>query len=105
MTAFRLYLEAIYGHERTDTMFRRLYFIIVQSLKSVQQIIINDKHSFECYGYDIMIDEVYSVSPPALHCMTCVPIGSETLAFGGQCIPVTHHNDRGGSCVEDAFDW
>ena len=30
--------------------------IIVHSLKAVQGVMINDRHCFECYGYDIIID-------------------------------------------------
>ena len=29
---------------------------IVHSLKACQNVMINDRHCFECYGYDIMID-------------------------------------------------
>ena len=31
--------------------------IIYISLKSVQSVIINDKHCFEMYGYDVLIEE------------------------------------------------
>ena len=30
--------------------------LIVHSLKAVQNVMINDRHCFECYGYDILID-------------------------------------------------
>ena len=35
----------------------RRYLVILHSLRSVQPVIINDKHCFECYGYDLLIDE------------------------------------------------
>ncbi len=53
----RLYLEATCGHERTRRLFEEIEAIIVSSLKAVQHIIINDKHCFECYGYDVIIDD------------------------------------------------
>ena len=30
--------------------------LIINSLKAVQPVMINDRHCFECYGYDILID-------------------------------------------------
>ena len=30
---------------------------LAQSLKAVQNVMINDKHCFECYGYDVIIDD------------------------------------------------
>ena len=30
--------------------------LIIHSLKAVQNVMINDRHCFECYGYDILID-------------------------------------------------
>ncbi|CAG02439.1 unnamed protein product [Tetraodon nigroviridis] len=75
----RLYLESTRGKEVTGRLFDQIHWIVVQSLKSVavsrepgfpQQIrspsapsiaqlpmMINDKHCFECYGYDIIIDD------------------------------------------------
>ena len=32
-------------------------WLMVHSLKAVQHAMIHDKHCFECYGYDIMIDQ------------------------------------------------
>ena len=37
-------------------MFQGIDNIIVKSLQSVQKIIINDKHCFEMYGYDVLLD-------------------------------------------------
>lgn len=38
-------------------MFHEIDNIIIRSLQSVQDVIINDKHCFELYGYDILIDQ------------------------------------------------
>ena len=53
----RLYLEATWGQDRTDKLFQDIEQIVLLSLKAVQNVIINDKHCFECYGYDIIIDD------------------------------------------------
>jgi tubulin polyglutamylase TTLL1 len=52
----RLYLEGAYGLEPVDKLFEEIGWIIVHSLKAVQAVVINDRHCFEVYGYDIMID-------------------------------------------------
>ncbi|KAJ1458134.1 tubulin-tyrosine ligase family-domain-containing protein [Pelagophyceae sp. CCMP2097] len=52
----RLYLEGTWGTARTQKMFDEIDEIIVHSLKAVVNSIINDRHCFECYGYDILID-------------------------------------------------
>lgn len=41
----------------TDKCFEEIKNIIYISLKSVQSVIINDKHCFEMYGYDILIED------------------------------------------------
>lgn len=53
----RLYLKAMYGADATARLFEELESVILHSIKSVQNVIINEKHCFECYGYDLLIDE------------------------------------------------
>ena len=53
----RFYLEQTRGKQATDKCFESIKSIIYISLKSVQSVIINDKHCFEMYGYDILIED------------------------------------------------
>ena len=46
----RLYIEGTMGKEVADTLFRQIDEAIVYSLKSVQNVIINDRRCFELYG-------------------------------------------------------
>ena len=52
----RFYLEQTRGKTATDKCFDEIKNIIYISLKSVQSVITNDKHCFEMYGYDILIE-------------------------------------------------
>uniref|UniRef100_A0A8D2L4B3 Tubulin--tyrosine ligase-like protein 9 n=1 Tax=Varanus komodoensis TaxID=61221 RepID=A0A8D2L4B3_VARKO len=54
---FRLYLTAKHGAESTENLFSEMDNIFIRSLQSVQKVIISDKHCFELYGYDILIDQ------------------------------------------------
>ncbi|KAM3849927.1 putative tubulin polyglutamylase TTLL9 [Diretmus argenteus] len=53
----RRYLTAKHGTETVETLFKEIDNIFVRSLQSVQKVIINDKHCFELYGYDILLDQ------------------------------------------------
>lgn len=53
----RKYLTAKHGLEEVENLFRLIDEIIITSLQAVQKILINDKHCFELYGYDILVDE------------------------------------------------
>ncbi|KAG8517919.1 putative tubulin polyglutamylase TTLL1, partial [Galemys pyrenaicus] len=53
----RLYLESTRGREVTSKLFDEIHWIVVQSLKAVAPVMNNDKHCFECYGYDIIVDD------------------------------------------------
>ncbi|KAL0229043.1 hypothetical protein GEMRC1_013663 [Eukaryota sp. GEM-RC1] len=57
MSNLRLYLDHTYGLARTNKCFDEIEFIIEHSLRACQGVIVNDKHCFECYGYDIIIDD------------------------------------------------
>ena len=45
------------GAVATQKLFEGIQFILIHSLKSVKDVIQNDKHCFECYGFDLLIDE------------------------------------------------
>ncbi|XP_055692032.1 polyglutamylase complex subunit TTLL1 [Lutzomyia longipalpis] len=52
----RLYLEGTRGKEVTDKLFGSITWLIVHSLRAVSPVMASDRHCFECYGYDIIID-------------------------------------------------
>nr|XP_027800881.1 probable tubulin polyglutamylase TTLL9 isoform X3 [Marmota flaviventris] len=54
---FRQYLASRHGPEAVEALFRDMDNIFIKSLQSVQKVIISDKHCFELYGYDILIDQ------------------------------------------------
>ncbi|CUG88456.1 tubulin tyrosine ligase, putative [Bodo saltans] len=53
----RSYLTATHGEAASNKVFGDIQMLILKTLQAVQKIIINDKHCFELYGYDIMIDD------------------------------------------------
>mmetsp|Transcript_3786 Transcript_3786/g.14369 ORF Transcript_3786/g.14369 Transcript_3786/m.14369 type:complete len:328 (+) Transcript_3786:681-1664(+) len=50
------YLEHTRGKEAVDKMIEEIDYICIHTLKAVSAVIYNDKHCFEMYGYDIMLD-------------------------------------------------
>ncbi|XP_032950811.1 probable tubulin polyglutamylase TTLL9 isoform X3 [Rhinolophus ferrumequinum] len=54
---FRQYLASKHGPQAVETLFSDMDNIFIKSLQSVQKVIISDKHCFELYGYDILIDQ------------------------------------------------
>jgi tubulin polyglutamylase TTLL9 len=53
----KLYLQSLYGAAATMKLFHDIQMVIAKSLLAVQNAIVQDKHCFELYGYDVMIDE------------------------------------------------
>lgn len=52
----RLYVQGRHGPEVANRLFSDIQELILRALRSVEHVIINDRHCFELYGYDIMID-------------------------------------------------
>lgn len=61
---------------QVEQMFRNINDIFIKSLQSVQKIMINDKHCFELYGYDILIDQDLKpwVINALIHCHILITI-------------------------------
>ncbi|XP_076396567.1 tubulin tyrosine ligase-like 1B isoform X3 [Megachile rotundata] len=75
----RLYLESTRGKAVTEKLFANITWCIVHSLKAVTAVMATDRHCFECYGYDIIIDndlkpwliEVFTYSYKRIHISMC----------------------------------
>ena len=52
-----MYLTARQGHHVVRQVRQQMDQIFIKSLQSVQKVMINDKHCFELYGFDILFDE------------------------------------------------
>jgi tubulin polyglutamylase TTLL1 len=53
----KLYLEGTRGRVVTKRLFKDIQWLVIHSLKAVTSVMSNDRHCFECYGYDIIIDD------------------------------------------------
>jgi len=53
----RLYLTARHGHAAVVKLLKTINRIIIESILSVSHLIIQEKHCFALYGYDILIDD------------------------------------------------
>jgi tubulin polyglutamylase TTLL1 len=54
---FRLFLQGTHGQEATDRLFDAIHGIVEHSLKAVQAVMISDRHCFELYGFDVIVDD------------------------------------------------
>ena len=52
----RLFLEGTRGKLETDLLFSQMNRLIIHSLLACAPVINNDRHCFECYGYDLLVD-------------------------------------------------
>jgi len=56
---FKMYLLSTAGIKVVNRLFTDIESIVINSLLSVQKVMINDKHCFELYGYDVLIGTDY----------------------------------------------
>ncbi|RLN61866.1 hypothetical protein BBJ29_004228 [Phytophthora kernoviae] len=54
--SLKMFLISKHGHEAVDRLFLAIESLITRSLLAVQPTIIQDRHCFELYGYDVLID-------------------------------------------------
>eukprot|EP01138_Halocafeteria_seosinensis_P016261 gb/GECG01016591.1/.p1 GENE.gb/GECG01016591.1/~~gb/GECG01016591.1/.p1 ORF type:complete len:475 (+),score=56.37 gb/GECG01016591.1/:1-1425(+) len=52
----KLFLASKHGMPAVETLFAETQALIIRTLLSVQKVIIQDKHSFELYGFDVLFD-------------------------------------------------
>ena len=45
-----------FGFDKVNECFLGIQNLITKTLLSVQKVIINDKHCFELYGFDVLLD-------------------------------------------------
>eukprot|EP00232_Nephroselmis_pyriformis_P002460 CAMPEP_0182908730 /NCGR_PEP_ID=MMETSP0034_2-20130328/35368_1 /TAXON_ID=156128 /ORGANISM="Nephroselmis pyriformis, Strain CCMP717" /LENGTH=377 /DNA_ID=CAMNT_0025044927 /DNA_START=138 /DNA_END=1268 /DNA_ORIENTATION=+ len=51
------FLMSKHGADATNRLFHDIQSLIIHSLIACQHVIISDKHCFEMYGYDVMMDD------------------------------------------------
>ncbi|XP_066581602.1 probable tubulin polyglutamylase TTLL9 [Prorops nasuta] len=57
LSKVREYLTKKHGEAAMEDLFQRIAGVIMASLLAVQPVIIQEKNSFELYGYDVLLDE------------------------------------------------
>ncbi|KAJ3411995.1 putative tubulin polyglutamylase ttll9 [Chytridiales sp. JEL 0842] len=86
------YMTTKHGAGPVNDLFTDIEALIVRSLMGVQKVMINDKHCFELYGYDILIDD--KLKPWCLECNASPSLTAETQA----------DYDLKHAMINDAFD-
>ncbi|CAM6122925.1 unnamed protein product [Calypogeia fissa] len=54
--SLKMHMITNFGEDKVNALFHEISSLILRSLLSVQNVIIQDKHCFELYGYDILVD-------------------------------------------------
>lgn len=57
LQSLRNFIAHKHGHKKSREVFNQMTRIVIRSLQSVKKSIISDKHCFELYGYDLLLDD------------------------------------------------
>lgn len=76
--SLKLYFMMTFGKNKTEKIFSDIQGVILKSLFSVEQVMIQDKHCFELYGYDILLDENLKPYLLEVNAMPSMIISSES---------------------------
>ncbi|KAI5744944.1 hypothetical protein M8J76_006834 [Diaphorina citri] len=57
----RLFLTAMHGREIVDELFQKIAKVVITALKSVECIMMGNKHCFELFGFDILLQDNLNV--------------------------------------------
>ena len=83
----RVYLQSMYGAKATIKLFHGIQEIVIKCLLAVQQAVIQDKHCFELYGYDVLVDE--DLNPWLIEVLLINPLLFSLLPAGPCLIPLS----------------
>ena len=64
--------------QASDKLFNEINWLIVHSLKAVAPVMVSDRHCYECYGYDIIIDN--NLKPWLIEVNASPSLSSTTIA-------------------------
>eukprot|EP00929_Paragymnodinium_shiwhaense_P009501 TRINITY_DN113693_c0_g1_i1.p1 TRINITY_DN113693_c0_g1~~TRINITY_DN113693_c0_g1_i1.p1 ORF type:complete len:507 (-),score=94.48 TRINITY_DN113693_c0_g1_i1:183-1703(-) len=59
VSRLKRYMLTLTSREVVNRCFTEIESIVIHSLLAVQKVMINDKHCFELYGYDVLIDSEF----------------------------------------------
>lgn len=80
LVGFRRWIRAVYGAARSDALFRDIRDVVLRSLLACQHAVVQDRHCFELYGYDVMVDsdlKAWLIEVNAQPALSVDPSGSD----------------------------
>ena len=79
----------MFGTKAAIKLFHGIQEIVIKSLLAVQQAVIQDKHCFEMYGYDVLVDEDLTPWLIEVRCQLCSNVAWTELGLASDS-PAKH---------------